>query len=56
MTTATTIKTIKELHEGINGRGEKQFTVATVAAVGGPWLHMERFDTEAEALSWIKWA
>jgi len=46
----------KELFEGINGSGHTTWTVATVNEPGGQWLWMERFDSKAEALNWIKWS
>ncbi len=45
----------KELHTGINGSGATVYLVVTVSETGG-WKHIEKFDTEAEALNWIKWA
>jgi len=47
--------TTKELHTGLNGRGATQWLVVTVNA-DGSWKHVERFDTEHEALNWLRWA
>jgi len=49
--------TRKELNEtGINGRGETVYSVVTVDSETGQWKHVERFDSKAEALNWMKWA
>ena len=51
--------TTRELNEmGINGRGERVFTVfTTVTETGLPArFGMEKFATKAEAEAWIKWA
>jgi hypothetical protein len=48
--------THKELHEGVNGKGGTVYMVVTVNSTTGAWLHIERFDTKAEAEAWIKWA
>lgn len=47
--------THKELHEGINGSGDKVYQVVTVDEDGN-WKWIEKFDTKAEALSWIQWS
>jgi len=46
--------TTRDIKTGINGRGEKNWTVFTMR--GTKVLGMETFDSEAEALNWIKWA
>ena len=58
MTTAETIKpaTHKEINEGVSGSGKTIFLVNTVNDVTGQWLHTERFQTLAEAKSWVKFA
>ena len=50
-----TSTTTKELHEGINGSGNKVWTVAIVNETGR-WIFMHRFTNKEEALNWIKWA
>lgn len=45
----------KELHTGINGKGNTTWIVVTVAS-NGRWLYMEYFDNEPEALCWLRWA
>ena len=49
-------KTHKELVEGLSGNGSTVYMVVTVINETGNWLHIERFDTKAEALNWMKWA
>jgi len=45
----------KELHDGINGKGNPIHLVVTVNA-DGSWHHVERFENKAEALCWMGWA
>ena len=49
-------KTHRELVEGWNGSGNTVYMVCTVSNETGNWLWIERFDTKAEALHWMKWA
>ncbi len=46
----------KELHTGIGGNGATVWMVVTVRALDGSWRHVERFDNEAEARAWLKYA
>ena len=45
----------KELHTGVNGSGNTVYLVVTVNAQG-QWVWIERFDSKAEAESWLKYA
>jgi len=49
-------KCLTEIHTGIGGNGEPIWLVVTVRENDGSWRHIERFNTEAEAISWRKWA
>ncbi len=44
-----------ELHTGIDGLGETIYMVVTVSE-SGRWIHTEYFDTESEALCWMKYS
>jgi len=44
----------KELHEGVNGSGNKIWIVVTVK--NGLWIWQEYFVNENEAKCWLKWA
>lgn len=50
--------TKRELTEGINGRGAKVWVLATILTSGSRKgrVFIERFETEAEARHWMKWA
>ena len=50
----TKTKNTKDLCEGINGSGETVWTVFVMQ--GKRVLGMHRFDNQAEALCWMKWA
>ena len=58
MTTTKTTKPAnhKEIKEGVSGSGKTIFLVNTVCDVTGQWIHTERFQTLAEAKSWVKYA
>lgn len=45
----------KELVEGTGCTGNACYLVVTVRA-NGSWKHIEKFDTKAEAINWLKWA
>jgi hypothetical protein len=45
----------KEINTGLSGSGKTVWMVCTVC-VNGSWKHVERFDNEAEARHWMKWA
>ena len=49
------MKTHKEMHEGMNGSGQKIHMVVTVGA-NGRWVWIESFTNKAEADSWIKYS
>lgn len=44
-----------ELRSGIDGCGETIYMVVTVSE-SGRWIHTEYFDTESEALCWMKYS
>ncbi len=50
--------TTKELRTGTAGDGATVWMVVTMRrGTTGRWIyHTERFDTEAEAVSWRRWA
>lgn len=48
--------THKELKEGVNGSGNTVFLVFTIRDSDGACLHVEYFNSKAEAENWIKWA
>ena len=49
------MKTTKQLREGINGSGNRVWIVQTLNEIGS-CIGSESFDTESEALAWIKYA
>ena len=48
--------THKEFHTGTNGNGHTVYMIVTVIDETGEWKWVERFDTEGEAQSWMRWA
>ena len=57
MTKATKTEKTRTIEQGWNGSGNRVWMVVTtwVRECGRHGSHVETFDTEAEAVNWLKW-